>query len=179
MPIALDHLTLLSLEVLRRFLVAKLDGSLDFKTRQRDGTQLRHFFLGRVQPGSERKRVVVGVRGYLLLVGLRARLQIAWWRRNIRIRLEKDRPHNTVQYNTIHTIQFNVIQYNAIQYNIIYNIIIYMKKFLDPDWLITVQSFLNKVQNKPNNVQKYLTKYKLQKKKIPNISLLEFQNFTV
>ena len=164
MPIALDHLTLLSLEVLRRFLVAKLDGSLDFKTRQRDGTQLRHFFLGRVQPGTERKRVVVDVRGYLLLVGLRARLQIAWWRRNIRIRLEKDRPHNTVQYNTIHTIQFNVIQYNAIQYNIIYNIIIYMKKFLDPDWLKTVQSFLNKVQNKPNNVQKYLTKYKLQKK---------------
>ena len=117
-PIALDHLTLLSLEVLRRFLVAKLDGSLDFKTRQRDGTQLRHFFLGRVQPGTERKRVVVDVRGYLLLVGLRARLQIAWWRRNIRIRLEKDQPHNTVQYNTIHTIQYNVIQYNVIQYNI-------------------------------------------------------------
>ena len=53
-----------------------------------------------------------------------------------------------------------------------------MKKFLDSDWLKTVQSFLNKVENKPNNVQKYLTKYKLQKK-IPNISLLEFQNFAV
>ena len=42
-----------------------------------------------------------------------------------------------------------------------------MKKFFDSDWLKAVQFFLNKVQ-------KYLTKYKLQKKKkrkIENITL--------
>ena len=61
------------------------------------------------------------------------------------------------------TLFNNMLLYVSLNGWSVLGLITYMKKLLDSDWLRVVQFFLNKVQKKPNKVQKYLTKYKLYK----------------